>query len=279
MKQLQTQLACMKNRDLVIDEMDCVPSIDYPNAPNYGYHDFFEMEVYLSGKGLHYLNGIPYEVSAGYVYLLLPGDFHRYELESKERMHMLNIKISPRRMPERLRDAIAKAQHPCVCYLDEDKLGLLVREVRYLAELLRESPSDRYLCDNVMERIVLLLMRSLPSPGVQTPSDVNSSVVREAVLYINEHYHQRVSQAELARAVGLSTNYFGVYFKAQTGLFVREYLMRVRLFRGAQLLKSTRMKIAEIASRTGFGSSEYFARSFREHFGMTPKQYRDSLFE
>ena len=72
---------------------------------------------------------------------------------------------------------------------------------------------------------------------------------------------------------------FGTYFKRQTGLSVREYLMRVRLDRGAELLKSTRMRISQIAAVTGFGSSEYFVRSFGKRFGMTPKEYRDSLSE
>ena len=40
-KRLQTKIICMKNHDLVVDEESCMPSRSYPNAPEYGYHDFF----------------------------------------------------------------------------------------------------------------------------------------------------------------------------------------------------------------------------------------------
>ena len=85
----------MKNRDILVDEVDCIPSSEYPNAPNYGYHDFYEIEVYLSGKGLHYLNAIPYEVTRGYAYLLLPGDFHRYEIDADEKILDKLMEYSP----------------------------------------------------------------------------------------------------------------------------------------------------------------------------------------
>ena len=152
-------------------------------------------------------------------------------------------------------------------------------EIRFLSEQLATNPSNLYLCDNIVERILLLLLRALPSTGIRTPSPISSSVVRAAVRYLNEHYHEPVTQEILAHTLGLSTNYFGAYFRGETGLSVREYLTRVRLCRAAELLKSTRMKVVEIADRAGFGSPEYFTRIFRENFGMTPKQYRNSLLE
>ena len=279
MKKLQTKILCMKNHDLTVDEEICIPSLQYPNAPEYGYHDFFEMELYLSGRGLHYLNAIPYEVRPGYAYLLLPGDFHRYEMDASESMQILNIKIAQHRMPSRLLEAVKRAEHPIAVYLEGEALVRMESEVRFLSDVLSQKPSDPYLCDNIVERILLLLLRALPPSGVRTPSPVSSTVVRAAVHYLGEHYHEPITQEKLARTVGLSTNYFGSYFKAETGLSVREYLTRVRLCRGAELLKSTRMKVVEIADRAGFGSPEYFTRIFRENFGMTPRQYRESLSE
>ena len=279
MKRLQTKVACMKNRDVVVDEVDCIPSPAYPNGPHYGYHDFFELEVYLSGRGVHYLNAVPYEVRRGYAYLLLPGDFHRYELEPDVRMNMLNVKIDARKIPPAILEAIRNAPHPFSTVLSEGQLSCTVEEIRYLGRLLGESPTDAALCANVLERVLLLLLRATCAPVTSLPSPVEHSTVHAAVQYLNAHYHEPINQSILARAFGMSTNYFGVYFKRHTGMSVREYLGRVRLCRGAQLLKSTGMKIMEIAARTGFGSAEYFARQFREQFGMTPKQYRDSLME
>ena len=52
------------------------------------------------------------------------------------------------------------------------------------------------------------------------------------------------------------------------------YLNQRRLITGQELLSSTDMSVAAIASQCGFSSQSYFSQSFKKYCGMTPAEYR-----
>ena len=277
MKQLQSMVLCMKNHEIRVDLVDLFPSDEYPNTPDYGYHDFYEMELFLSGRGMHEINAVPYRVKRGFVYLLFPGDFHRHQMDEDERMVMCNLKLAPKRVSARMRDRLRGCRHPYAAYLDEEALSQMNEELMRLRTLLEEHPVDTGLCDNVIERILLLLSRALVSHAPVRDTVPETTGVEKILSYLEEHYPEHVSMVTLASLVGLSPNYFGTYFKTHTGMTPVEYLTRLRLCHAAELLKSTREKVKTIARNTGFHSPEYFTRVFRDAFGLTPAQYRESL--
>ena len=53
-----------------------------------------------------------------------------------------------------------------------------------------------------------------------------------------------------------------------------EYLLRLRMERAKTLLRETDIKIIDIAFECGFGSSQYFANTFKHAVGATPSEYR-----
>ena len=53
-----------------------------------------------------------------------------------------------------------------------------------------------------------------------------------------------------------------------------QYLTLLRMQKARDLLRTTRLPVYEIASRSGYESELSFTRTFKKHGGMTPKQYR-----
>lgn len=80
---------------------------------------------------------------------------------------------------------------------------------------------------------------------------------------------------ELARRVGLDCSYLVRRFKEATGLPPMAYLARRRAERAAALLAATDRPIARIAIDVGWDDPAYFARRFRQQFGMTAREYRE----
>lgn len=82
------------------------------------------------------------------------------------------------------------------------------------------------------------------------------------------------SLIELARQVGLNDYTLKKGFRQVFGKTVFNYLHDYRLEQAQQLLRSSEMKITEVAGIIGFDSRSYFAAAFRKKFGIGPKAYQ-----
>ena len=61
--------------------------------------------------------------------------------------------------------------------------------------------------------------------------------------------------------------------KALTGQTPNNFVKTIRLKRAAQLIKTEKYKISEVASNVGFNDSKYFGKCFKEQFGASPSKY------
>lgn len=82
------------------------------------------------------------------------------------------------------------------------------------------------------------------------------------------------SLERLASEFNLSKSHLQHLFKQQTGLRLGQMIFERRLERAALLLKSTNMRIKEIACAVGYEHSSSFARAFERRFTQTPRAYR-----
>ena len=93
--------------------------------------------------------------------------------------------------------------------------------------------------------------------------------------YVLNPLGRRPTEEELAEMIGWSPNHYSMRFRQIVGHSPLEYLIHHRLERASQLLRSTNLRIAEIAYRVGFSSMSYFARRFRRVYGLTPHAFRE----
>jgi len=62
--------------------------------------------------------------------------------------------------------------------------------------------------------------------------------------------------------------------KSLTGLSPVEFIRDVRIRRAAQLLRDGQYNVTEITYMVGMNDSRYFAKCFKNVYGMTPTEYR-----
>jgi AraC-like DNA-binding protein len=88
-------------------------------------------------------------------------------------------------------------------------------------------------------------------------------------------HRPELSPADLAARHRISLRALHYAFATEQTTFMKE-LIRVRLERGAQLLREGRVKltVCEVAMRCGFTDTGHFTRRFRERFGQTPAKFR-----
>jgi len=83
-----------------------------------------------------------------------------------------------------------------------------------------------------------------------------------------------LSRHEIAERAGQSERQVERLFSRELGISPRRYYFQLRLERADALLRQTAMPIFDIALTAGFISASHFAKSYRKHFGRTPRERR-----
>ena len=99
-------------------------------------------------------------------------------------------------------------------------------------------------------------------------------VVRRVHEHINTNIDGRISVGALAKLANLSICYFVRAFKRSVGVTPHDYVILRRVKRTMELLSDTDMSLSEIALAAGFADQSHCARRFRQHVGMSPRDYR-----
>ncbi|THF74325.1 response regulator [Cohnella fermenti] len=96
--------------------------------------------------------------------------------------------------------------------------------------------------------------------------------VEAIIRYIDEHYAEDITTADLAEQVYLSKNYLAHLFKEMMGESVNTYLTRVRMNKARELLMERKMLVYEVASKVGYQNVPYFSTLFKKYMGITPTE-------
>lgn len=102
----------------------------------------------------------------------------------------------------------------------------------------------------------------------------NNSAVRAILDYLRAHYGERITVEMVAQEACFSTGECCRMFKRVTGETIFSYLQSYRLTKASEYLRDTNLPISQIAYETGFCSTSYFIKVFKEKMGTTPFQYR-----
>lgn len=98
--------------------------------------------------------------------------------------------------------------------------------------------------------------------------------VQKVLLYLKEHYAERVLLPNVAAHVNLSEAYLCQLFKAETGKSILNCLNDFRMSKAHELLASGRFLVKEAAAEVGIHDPFYFNRLFRRKYGVSPKQIK-----
>lgn len=118
-----------------------------------------------------------------------------------------------------------------------------------------------------------------PSAGPQRSGmveRVGTSVpaVIDAITAMEAHVSDPLSLDDLAARAGLSKRQLNRLFQTRMRQSVMTYYRTLRLEKARGLLRSSPLRLTEIALATGFANSSHFSRSYAAHFGEPPSAYR-----
>lgn len=251
------------------------------------WHEEAELTLIKSGSCIYHINLCDFPVKAGDIVLLPPavlhsaGSFPKYQMQSESFVFHLNFL------------GLHAADTCSVKYL----LPFSSQDLRFPYVISKEHPANPFLLDLfqqlstiylnkpsgyelMMKSLLLhfffaLLPYQLPQSAEtkrKTFSQSQSDKLKSVLDYIDTHYSDPISIAELSKICCFSEYHFMRFFKLHVGMTCTEYMNTLRLEKAWQMLKNGNDSVLDTALSCGFRNLSYFYRLFRKKYHMTPKE-------
>ena len=250
-------------------------------------HEFSELVVVLRGSGLHYTSQGEWAIGAGDVFVLHADQSHGYVNTAD--LDLVNILFDLEQLGLPSVDVASLPGYHVLFDLEpryrerdrfRSRLRLGPRQLRNVAQLIdrleHELAAHKPGSGFASLATFMLLLADL----CRIYSEVDDPAVQPLlrlgglISYLDQHYQDPLALDDLAKVACLSRRSLTRAFRSAYGDSPIDYLIRLRLDRASELLNSTDLPVIEVAQQVGFADSNYFARSFRKHYGTSPTAYR-----
>ena len=148
----------------------------------------------------------------------------------------------------------------------------------YLRSLLneaeREEPYHDKVCQNLLEVMIIHMLRYADFSMTVIPSKKANIACGLAKRYIDAHFSDAITLQELADLTHVNKYYLAHIFTEDYGMSPINYLINRRIEESKSLLVNTDHSLSQIAAFTGFSSQSYFSQTFKKIMGISPNEYR-----
>jgi LacI family transcriptional regulator len=179
------------------------------------------------------------------------------------------------RVPEEVA-VIGQHNDELLCELCDPPLSSVIPNSRlagYRAAELLDGMMHGRCAAALVHRIAPIGVEARQSTDVVAIEDAD---VADAIRFIREHATQGIGVDDVLRVVPVSRSVLERKFRSLLGYTPYEAMLRVRLSRAKELLATTALPVAKVATLAGFSSPEYFSASFKSQVGMSPRRFRAS---
>ena len=101
-----------------------------------------------------------------------------------------------------------------------------------------------------------------------------NQLIQQIYKYLNDNFSQPIGLTNVSEHVNRNPSYISRFIKQATGRKFSEILAELRLEKAKKLLRSSNLKITQIAEQVGYPNLQYFTRVFTGQMNMTPAEYR-----
>lgn len=111
--------------------------------------------------------------------------------------------------------------------------------------------------------------------ALKIKSTLYSPKINKVVQYIELNLMNELNLGQLATYVNLAPAYLSRVFNQEVGMSLAQYITEMRMAKASELLMRTSLTVQRISEQIGFKQISYFSKKFKQHFDMTPIQYRN----
>jgi len=273
----------------LFDVSEIITVLLYDFSPNFQTpgesHDFWEM-VYVDRGELTITAGKKkHKLKQGDLVFHEPGEFHNVECDGIHSATVFIMTFDCRS------DAMSHFAEKIVRIPTEltKLMRLLISECgsgftvsQYPLELRPDAPTGvEQLIKIYLEELLIRLVRyNFDSTTGEISAQrytAEDTLVRDMCSYMARHVYTNVTIEQLCEEFHFGKSHLCEIFKRATGVSIFRYYLTLKLTEAKRMLHEDSMSVGEISERLGFESQSYFARLFKRHIGVTPREFRAAL--
>ena len=248
-------------------------------------HDFFELYCLLSDSFIYHVEDNRYELQPGSLILVRPGETHWPEFEGPPReIERIVLWLNPQFisslsifLPQTL-GTIGQNLQDEHLIVPEAKTYQVILNLLYslLYEKNRADADSLYLCHLILSQLLIHISRVL-NQRTRPPEEPGTryTEIMRVHEYINSHFREPLSVADLAQRFFMDKNTMTRQFKRIVGMTPGDYIRRKRLESANTLIRQG-YGVQHAGYVSGFTDYSAFFRAFRKQYGFSPSDLSSS---
>lgn len=230
----------------------------------------------IKGKGTFYCNGKSYELKEHDAFLIMPDESASYQADKDEPWEYIWLGFNGFKALNALKYTGFSKENRINHFPNAKPI------VKYIKQML-DAHQLTYSDDFKRQSYLYLLFATMIEQHKENmlKEDVRhypkGVYVEYAIAYIEQNYGKNIKIKDIASYIGIDRTYLSKHFKKNTGMSPQQFLLDLRMKKAASLLKNSTLQINEISELVGYTNPLTFSKSFKTHFGKSPKSYRNDL--
>lgn len=245
------------------------------NSPLHTHDNFFEFCFFISGSYYNTYNGITNLCSTGHILFFKPGESHSLEMVETGEHYAFIIK------EEYFIDYFEKYCHLHNLGITIDDVPSFISkesngsQVTYLSQLASAiaynvSPEQENTLHHFLDTLLFACLFDVP-----TGSSIGIDLfVNDLLRRFDSYRNLDTDITELCEIHPVSKRTLIQRFKELTGHTLVEYRNIKRMEFAAHLLRKENYQISTVANMVDISCLSYFAKQFKQQYGVSPKQYQ-----
>lgn len=243
------------------------------------WHKEFEIIRVLEGTFTVHLNSQQYNLKSGDVLLVEGGCLHTGEPQSSVYECLV---FDPAMLKRQQNDAtekyllpIIKTQIQLKNAIDRNDTEITIAiDLLFTSIRQQETYFELTVYGALFRVLALLYTKQYITSAKKLPHSTRAQTMTTLIDWIERNFAEQITLEQLSAIAELSPKYLCRVFKEYTSKTLIQYINELRIENACFEMAYKGKSITQAAYDSGFNELSYFCKIFKQHKGITPKEYR-----
>jgi len=244
-------------------------------------HDTFLTVFFTQGKGEHTIDFTRYEILAGSVFLLMPGQVHSWKLSSNADGFIFfhsRAFFDDQYVSRRLEDFPFFGNHPSSPLIqpNENEVSKIYNQFNSIKKENQQSlPFKRAKLTSLVDNLYIELSRIYREPKTEIGNINHYFKLRKLEKLIDENYKTLKQSSDYAELMNITPRHLNRIVHGISNKTTGDLIRGRIILEAKRNLVQKDTTVGQVADELGYSDYSYFIRLFKKETGMSPRQFQN----